>query len=107
MLKIEHVHKFSALKTLVDQNDAGAIVAKHFYFAPVLAKEHEQIAVNELCAHLLTYKRRQPVKACAQIDHGLEHEHADVGFELQTHSASSFAIKSTADFESRPSIRYP
>ena len=55
MLEIEHVHKFPALKTFVDQHDASTIVTNHFYLAPVLTEEHEQIAIDKLRAHLLPH----------------------------------------------------
>jgi len=56
MLKIKHVHKSAALKTLVDQHDASAVVTNHFHLASVLAEEHEQIAIHKLCTHLLAHK---------------------------------------------------
>ena len=56
MLEIEHVHKISALESLVDEDHAGAVITNHFHLAPILAEEHEQIAIDKFKAHLLAHQ---------------------------------------------------
>jgi hypothetical protein len=84
--QIYESHEVAMLKPLVNQDHARSIVTERLALLAMVAKEHEEIAIEKSCLHLFADEHRKAIKSRAQVNVLRKNKNAVSGAKPDTHA---------------------